>query len=395
LPTSWEPGKGIAWRRELPGWGASTPVVWGEAIFVTAEAEGALLLLRLSQKTGEIEWKRQVGTGAAPRMPLRLKSAEERKAQMFHSSHNLASPSPVTDGERVIVHFGSGELAAFDLAGKELWKRNLQEDHGQYTIWWGRANSPVLHDGLVITICLQDSLADLGGAPVESYLVAHDARTGKQAWKTTRRTNARTEQCDSYVTPVFHRVGDAVEMIVMGANEMDAYDPRTGQRLWRLPGLDGNRVITGTTLGHGLAYSTIGMRGALVAVKLGQKGDLTPEAIAWRHTKGTPDSPTPVLWGDILFLVSDGGVATALDARTGAVHWTERLPGEYRASPIAAEGRIYFTSMDGVTTIVAAAARFEKLATSRIEDDNVVASIAVAGGRLYLRGKKALWCIGP
>jgi len=136
LPTHWNETRGIAWKTALPEWGTSTPIVWEDAIFLTSHAGDDLLLLKLNAKNGQIEWTQKVGQGTARRMPLMKKSDTERKEQKFHKLHNLASPSPVTDGKTVVVHFGSGDLAAFDFAGKQKWKRNLQDDIGTYTIWW-------------------------------------------------------------------------------------------------------------------------------------------------------------------------------------------------------------------------------------------------------------------
>lgn len=393
LPLAWSETAGVAWRLEIPGWGTSTPAIWGDALFVTTESDGALLLLQVSRQAKAVAWQQRVGTGTAERTDRLVKSDEERRKQRFHDTHNFASPSPVTDGEVVIAHFGNGDLASFDFTGKQLWRRNLQDEHGTYTIWWGHANSPVLHGDLVISICLQDSLADLPGKPSESYVIAHDKRSGKQAWKTLRTTGSKSEPCDSYIAPVFHRAAAGPEMLVVGSGELDAYDPLTGVRRWRLPGLGGNRTITGPTLAHGMCFATVGMRGPLLAVKLAdRKGDAPQEDIVWRHTRGTPDTPCPVVWGETVFIVSDNGIATALDARTGNVHWSERLEGDYRASPVAAEGRVYFLNRKGLTTVVAATSKFERLAQNALADETL-ASPAIADGKLYLRGRKGIYCV--
>jgi outer membrane protein assembly factor BamB len=393
LPLTWGDKSGLLWTCPLPGEGASTPAVWGDAVFVTAQHGKELVLLKVDARKGRVEWSRTVGTGSAERMPLRAKRPDERRRQMFHALHNLASPSPVTDGEVVVVHFGNGDLAAYDFAGKQLWKRNLQKDHGPYTIWWGHANSPVLHGELVISACMQDSLADLGGETASSYLVAHDRKTGAQKWKTERKTEAKAEQCDSYTTPLLRRVKGGTELVVMGGNQLDGYDADTGKLRWYLPGVTGGRTITGPTLAGGTVYATQGMRGPLLAVRLGGEGRLADRDVAWRTTDGTPDSPCPVVWKGLLFYVSDNGVARCRDARTGEQKWQQRLGGDYKASPVAADGRVYFLSRTGVCTVVAAAARYERLAVNRL-DDATLASPAVAGGRIYLRGHKALYCAG-
>jgi outer membrane protein assembly factor BamB len=396
LPIQWSESSGIVWKTSLPEWGTSTPAISGNALFLTTHQEesgGRLLLVRLDKRSGKIEWTRAVGSGEANREPRPLPGGAKGKSQKFHRLHNLASPSPVTDGERVIVHFGNGELASFDFAGNELWRRNLQDEHGAYTIWWGHANSPVIVGDLVISVCMQDSLAELGGPLAPSYLVAHDKRTGDEKWKTMRMTNATAEECDSYTTPVVTQSNGRTELIVWGGDQVDAYDPATGKQLWFLPGQAKLRTITGPTVGHGRVYVTRGKSGPLLAVTIGGSGQRPADQIVWQHDKGTPDSCCPVIWNDFVFIISDNGIAQCLDAHTGQVHWTERLPGDYKASPLAGDGRIYFLNTTGLCTVIAASAKFEKLAENKL-DDGTIASPAVSDGRIFLRGKKSLYCIG-
>jgi outer membrane protein assembly factor BamB len=393
LPLKWDEKTNVVWKCPLAE-GASSPAIWDNAIFVTTQDGDALALVKIIKKKGEVEWSRKVATAALPeKSPPRGKTGDERRHQKFHKFHNMASPTPVTDGEVVIAHFGNGELAAYDFDGKQLWARNLQKDLGEYTIWWGHANSPVLYKDLVISVCMQDSLADLGGDISPSYVIAHDKRTGEKKWKTERMTPAKAEHCDSYTTPIFHKTKNGVEMILMGGEQIDAYEPATGKQLWYLPGVEGNRVITGPTLSGDLLYVTRGMRGPLFALKLGGEGKLTFDAIAWQATEKTPDSPSPVVWKDLVFFISDDGNAHCVDAKTGAEKWTKRFSGDFKASPIAADGRIYFLNMAGKCTVVAASATYEKLAENQVDDDTV-ASPAVSDGKFYLRGRKALYCIG-
>jgi outer membrane protein assembly factor BamB len=393
LPLKWDEKTNVLWKCPIAD-GASTPSIWGDAIFVTAQDGETLSLIKINATKGEVEWSRKVAKAALPdKSEPRLKDADARRHQKFHRFHNMASPTPATDGEVVVAHFGNGELAAYDFDGKQLWVRNLQKDHGDYTIWWGHANSPVLYKDLVINVCMQDSLADLGGDKSPSYVVAHDKQTGEKKWKTDRMTPAKAEHCDSYTTPIFHKTKNGVEMIVMGGEQIDAYDPATGKQLWYLPGIDGNRVITGPTLAGDMLYATRGMRGPLVAVKLGGEGKLTRDAIAWQAADKTPDSPSPVVWKDLLFFISDDGNANCVDAKTGEEKWTKRLSGDFKASPVAADGRIYFLNMAGKCSVIAAAATFEKLAENQI-DDETIASMAVANSKIYLRGRKTIYCIG-
>jgi outer membrane protein assembly factor BamB len=399
LPTAWNKANGIAWTASIPEWGDSTPAIWKNAIFVTSNVVDKLLLLKLDKKSGTIEWTREVGTSEATRMPLRKKEGPERSEQKFHQLHNMATPSPVTNGEVVIAHFGNGDLAAYDFSGKQLWKHNLQADHGKYTIWWGHANSPILFDNLVISVCMQDSLADIQqGEPIPSYLVAHDLHTGKERWKTMRMTKATAEECDAYTTPLIAEIAGKRQLVVMGGNQLDAYDPATGKQLWYLPGLVGGRTVTGPLVADDYLFATRGMRGATFALELNdvaksQSKELDFHSISWKYDQGTPDSCSPVAWGDLLFTVADDGIARCFDLHTGNPKWKERLKGKFKASPIAADRHVYFLSMDGVCTVVAASERFERVSENEI-DDAFLASPAVSDGHIYLRGRAKLYCIG-
>jgi len=387
LPASWTATQNILWKTGLPEWGTSTPAVWGDALFVTSHAGDKLLLVKLHSRTGEILWQRQVGQATAER------TGPKREKQKFHQLHNLASPSPTTDGHLVVAHFGNGELAVYDFDGDRKWSRNLQTEYGAYTIWWGHANSPVIFGDLLISVCMQDSLADLGDREVESYLVAHDLASGELRWKSARMTGAKAEEADAYTTPILIDVDGQQQLVVMGANQLDAYDPLTGKQLWYLPGLVGGRTVTGPTYAEGLLYVTRGMRGPLLAIRPGGRGELTNENIVWKHDKGTPDTPCPVRWADRLYTVTDDGIARAFDALNGRLLWTERLKGDYKASPLAAEGRVYLLNTEGLCTVMSASDRATRLSENQLPDDTL-ASPAAANGRLYLRGRKALYCLG-
>jgi outer membrane protein assembly factor BamB len=387
VPSFWNDQRGLVWTCELPPWGNSTPAVWQDSVFLTSHTDnGELLLLCVDARRGEVLWSDRVGTGTAPR-------EVKRGTQRFHRSQNLASPSPVTDGKTVVAHFGNGDLAAYDYSGRQLWKRNLQKDYGKYTIWYGHANSPVIYDDMVISVCMQDSLADLQDETAESYLVAHDLLTGALRWKTERMTDADAEECDAYTTPVLLSVDSQPQLVVMGGNQLDAYDPRTGTQTWFLPGLVGGRTVTGPTVGKEMIFATRGMRGDLFAVRFGGEGELARRDIVWSDSSGTPDSCCPVQWATLLFTVTDDGIARCFEANTGELKWKQRLPGKYKASPVAADGRILFLNTEGVCTVVSASSRFDKVAEN-VLDDTTFASPAISQGRIYIRGHQALYCIG-
>ncbi|MGI8981358.1 MAG: PQQ-binding-like beta-propeller repeat protein [Pirellulaceae bacterium] len=388
LPIVWNEQRGILWKVPLPGTGTSTPAVWKDAIFVTGlSAENKLLLLRLDKADGKIAWTKEVGGGEDTR------EGPRRSKLKFHQYYSVASPSPVTDGKTVVAHFGNGDLGAYDLDGKQLWMRNLQDDHGTYTCWYGHANSPVLFKDQVISVCLQDSLADLQDKPVESYLVSHDLLTGKQRWKVSRNTQAKAEECDAYTTPLLASIGGQEQLVVMGGNQLDAYDPASGKQLWFLPGLFGGRTVNSPTASGDTIFATRGLKKPLVAVRPTKTGELTPRDIVWQYDEGSPDSCSPVIWNELLFTITDDGIARCIDFPTGHLQWKQRLKGGYKASPIAADGRIYFLGIDGLCTVISASPRFDKLLENKL-DDETIASLAVSEGRIYIRGKKSLYCIG-
>ncbi|HZZ72402.1 MAG TPA: PQQ-binding-like beta-propeller repeat protein [Pirellulales bacterium] len=395
LPLAWNDTQGIVWKTALPEWGDSTPAIWGDAIFLTSHKDDDLLLTKVNKKTGAIEWTKTVGQGNVQRIPISAKSNQERRQQKFHPLQNLASPSPVTDGKTVVIHFGNGLLAAYNFAGEKIWEHNLQEEYGTYTIWWGHANSPVLFKNTVISVCMQDSLADFAEKPTESYLVAHDLTSGKVVWRTLRMTSAKAEECDAYTTPVLHAVGDKTELILMGGNQLDAYDPATGKQLWFLPNIVGGRTVHSPTAWQDLVFVTQGKSGPMLAVKLaGASGERSREsAVAWRDASGTPDTCCPVVSGEFLFTLTDSGISKCFEARTGQMKWKERVKGEYKASPLAAEGRIYYLNTHGLCTVVSAGERFERLSENQLDEDTI-ASPAVSDGRIFIRGKKNLYCLG-
>jgi outer membrane protein assembly factor BamB len=381
LPTEWGPAKNVVWKTALPGWGNSTPVIWQDAIFVTTQENDRLLLLRLDRQTGRIAWQREVGRGTPRRKgPVGV--------GRYHDEHNLASPSPVTDGQYVWVHFGSGDLACYDFAGTRVWSLNLTEKFGPYPIWWGHANSPVVAGDLLVSVCMQDPQG--GGS---SYVAAHDKRTGKERWFVRRDTGATGEPADAYTTPLLHRQGGRDELIVFGGNVLDAYDPATGKRLWRCNPFDGNRVISGPTVVGDMVYAVQGMRGPVYAVQTGGTGDVTATHVRWKYDGSTPDAASPVVANGLVFLATNPGVAICLDAATGRELWKERLGQAFRATPLVAGNRVYFLSKEGKGIVVEAARQLQVIARSDLAEETV-ASPAVAGGDLFLRTRSCLYRIG-
>jgi outer membrane protein assembly factor BamB len=382
LPLRWNRGSNVVWATELPGWGNSTPAIWGKAVFLTSQQNEKLLALRLDRDTGQIVWQQQLGQG----IPRRDGPVGNGR---YNNEHNMASPSPVTDGQHVWFHFGNGVLACLDFDGKPVWTMNLAERFGAYTIWWGHSNSPLLVDDLLISVCMQDPK---GGG--KSYVLAQDKNTGDVKWNVRRESSARDEPADAYTTPLVYRHDGKTEIIVLGANILDAYDAKSGKQLWQCGIFSGNRTITGPTLAGDTVYAVQGMRGPLFAIRAGGMGDVQTSHFRWKYSGSTPDSPSPTVAYGLLFMVSDDGWATCLDAATGQQEWKQRLGGtRYKSTPLAANGKIYFQSQQGQTTIVEASRTFKVLERNSL-DEETIASPAVAGGRLFLRTKQNLYCIG-
>jgi outer membrane protein assembly factor BamB len=381
LPTSWSPSENIIWKTSLPGWGNSTPAIWGDAVFVTTQEEDRLVLLRIDRREGKVLWKQEVGRGTPRR---RGPTGEGR----FHDEHNMASPSPVTDGRHVWVHFGNGDLACYDFAGARVWSLNLAQRFGPYTIWWGHANSPVLAGELLVSVCMQDPK---GGG--QSYVVAHEKETGKERWFVRRDTGATDEPADAYTTPILCHHDGRHELIIFGGNLLDAYDVPTGKRLWQFGAFRGNRVISGPTLAGDTVFAVEGMRGPLAAVKIGGSGDISDTNMRWKYTGPTPDAACPLAISGLVFLATNQGVAVCLEADTGKELWKQRLGQAFRASPFAAGGKVFFFSKEGKATIIEAARDFKVVSRADLGEE-IIASPAAAGGDLFIRTKGHLYRIG-
>lgn len=394
LPTKWSDKENVAWKIPIVGDGASSPCVWDDSVFLTAQDGEKLLALKFDLKTGKNLWSKELSTGETIRDPLRGKPGDQRRRQKFHKLHNLASPSPVTDGKTVVFLFGNGDLACSNFEGTILWKKNLQRDQGVFTIWWGYANSPLIHSNLVICTVMQDSLEDLEGEKAQSFLIAYDLSSGKEVWKTQRKTIAKAESCDSYTTPIYHKTANQTQIIIMGGNQLDAYDPNTGKQLWKKEGLNGGRTITGPTIEQNKVFATQGMRGPLVAFDIDKSSGIpTSEKPVWEYSKNTSDSCCPVGTNGLIFIVSDNGFAQCLDATNGTSYWNERLGGDFKSSPIACNGKIYFINLDGICTIVEATKTFTVVEKNSV-GEGVIASPAVSQDHLLIRTRKSLMCIG-
>ena len=369
IPLKWSTTENVAWKVEVPGKGWSSPVIAAGKIYLTpalgeSKSGAALHALCFDAKDGRLLWNTEVFQAAAG------------ATSAMHQKTSLASPTPIVTGDRLFVHFGHMGSAALDLAGKVVWKQTSLP----YSPTHGNGGSPVLADGLLIFSC---------DAAPDPFLVALDAATGKVRWKTPRDTTARKKF--SFSTPLV--IGG--QFISPGSGLVGGYDVKTGKELWRVGYGEGYSVIPRPVTADGLVFVSSSFdKPVLKAIRLaGATGDVTESHVAWTLQKGAPHTPSMILSGDNLFCVSDAGIATCADLHTGEVHWTERLPGNYSASPVLAEGRLYFQSETGIGTVVKAAATFESLATNTL-DEPTLASPAFIDGAVILRSEKHLWRFG-
>ena len=376
LPTRWSKTDGLAWILPLPAWSGSTPIVWGDRIFLNVADGPRVSLWCVDRANGHVIWKRQVAEG----------NRQIRK-------QNMSSPSPVTDGTHVWVMTGTGVLKAFDFAGKERWTRDVQADYGLFGQLYGYGSSPLLFESSIYVQVLHGS-----HTAEPSYLLRLDKITGQTLWRVERTSKARQESPDAYTTPTIVRDGTRATVVVSGADVVTGHDPATGAEIWRAEGLNPTgegifRIIASPFVHDGIVYAPTRER-PMLAVRGGGRGDVTRSHVLWRFTNG-PDVPTPVTDGTYLYVVNDRGIMWCLDAKTGApVYERQRLrPSTYTGSPVLADGKIYVTNEDGLTSVVRAGPRFEVLAENDL-GEYTLSSPAISNGQIFIRTDKALYAIG-
>jgi outer membrane protein assembly factor BamB len=376
LPLRWGAEENITWKLAMPAFSGSTPIIWGERIFINLADGDNLFLWCVDRTKGAVIWKQPLGSG----------NVKMRK-------QNMSSPSPVTDGRNVYVMTGTGVLKGFDFNGKELWSRDIQKDYGRFGLNWGYASSPLLYEDALFVPVLHGMKTD-----DPSYVLRIDKKTGRTVWKVERPTNAIRESPDAYITPALLRYGNNVEIVITGGDCVTGHDPATGKELWRANGLnpDNNpfyRIVASPVVFDGIVYAPTRVK-PLTAIKAGGRGDITESHRVWQFQNG-PDVPTPVTDGKYFYIVDDRGVMWCLDAKTGQPIWgPQRIKsGTYSSSPVLADGKIYVTNEDGLTTVVKAGPTFEVLAENPL-NDYCLSSPAVSDGQIFIRTTQYLYCIG-
>ena len=378
LPLTWAEDRNVTWKVPIHGRAWSSPVILGDQIWMTtATPDGReLSALALDRRTGRI---------------LRdLKLFTVEKPQFAHAFNTYASPTPVIEPGRVYVTFGSPGTAAIDTAtGKVVWeRRDFVCNHFR-----GAGSSPIIFGDLLIM--------HFDGSDVQ-YLVALDKRSGKTVWKTDRSIDFKdlrpdgTPEADgdfrkAFSTPHVASFGGQPILISLGSKAAYGYDPATGKELWRIEERTSHSASTRPQVGHGMIFYQSGLpNGHLIALKPDKNGHATDVSIVWRQTRAVPQKPSIALVGDEIFMVNDRGIVSCVDAKTGNVVWTDRLRGEYTASPIHAAGRVYFFSEDGRTTVIEASRQFKVLGESQL-GDGWMASAAVDGDAFILRSRTHLY----
>ncbi|MCE9606987.1 MAG: PQQ-binding-like beta-propeller repeat protein [Planctomycetia bacterium] len=366
IPTKWS-NADVVWKTPLPGSGQSSPIVWGDRIFLTSALEDGKqrVVYAVDRKTGKILWQHTAWTG---------------EPEKLHAWNSWASSTCATDGEVVVAFFGRGGLHGYGVDGKHLWSRDL----GKFESPWGVAACPVILGDLVIQNC---------DAEADASLSAFDKRTGKTVW-TTKRPNNR-----GWSTPILVQAEKRRELVLNGHDGVRGYDPATGKELWFCKSFNGRGEPTVTAAGD-LLYVSNGLAGDFYAIKPGGDGDVTKTHMAWHvPRKGGRDIPSPIVVGKFIVMVDTGGIATCYDAADGHEYWKERLATgpKFTASPIAVGGLVYFLNEAGTTIVVEPAATLKIVQENILtggEDEIFRATLAPCEGRLFVRSTNMLYCIG-
>ena len=371
IPVSWSGKKNVAWKFRLPGTGWSSPVVVDGKVYLSAAVVGAksskdapsLVALSVDGGSGKLLWQTE----------LFAKARSSRR----HSKNSHASPTPLIDDGRLYVHFGTNGTACLDLAGRILWKN----EELIYNPVHGGGSSPVRSGEVIVFSC--DGAAD-------PFVVGLDRKSGKIRWRTKRPESSG--KLFAFATALSLDLAGKKQVVLPGANWIAGYDPADGSELWRA-WHGGYSVVPRPLYGHGLVYFSSSFDQAkLFAIRPDGKGEVTKTHIAWQSSRSAPHSPTPVLVGEELYCVSDRGIASCIEARTGKLHWRERVGGNYSASVLYADGRVYFQSEKGEGVVIEAGKKFKVLSRNKL-GERTLASYAISSGAIYIRGADHLFKI--
>jgi outer membrane protein assembly factor BamB len=379
LPTKWSQTENIAWSIAMPGPSGSTPVVWGDHVFVssTDQKKQTVKAICLDRKSGQVLWQHDVAEGVR----------KDRRS-------TYAGPSPATDGKNVVFFYGNGELITYDFKGQKKWSKNI----GPFAFGWTFSTSPLLFDGKLYMQVLQRG---------NSFLLALDPDTGKELWRKSRPSKARAESLEAFTTPVPYVHQGRRQLLIAGGDALTGHDPATGDELWRWgtwnPERIGHwRLVPSPIAGDGVVLACAPKRHPIYAVTASGKGVLGDAGVLWTSLDNRPvssDVPTPAFYDGDFFVLSDGrGMLSRVEPKTGKIKWTVETPGraKYEASPLAADGKLYLINFDGEVSILSAKDGMV-LGTIAMEDDPqgaIRSSVIASQGQLYVRTDTRLYCIG-
>lgn len=403
LPTTWSASENVAWKAAIGGSGVSTPIVSGDHVYVTSQIGAGVRregnhprLVQGSDAAAQGERAIDARTAANfdPSKTFFLVEAFSRRdgsrlwqraieaagdLTPVHDKHNLATPSPVTDGSLVFAWFGTGQIAALDRKGEIVWQRHLAKENGAFDIQWGHGTSPVLHGDLLILLCDQ---------PARSYLLAVDKKTGKDRWKADRGQGR-----SSYSTPLVVQGDFGTEVVVNSTERIDAYDAADGTLRWHV-GEPSRFAVPSPVFHDGVIYASRGYRsGPYMALTPGGRGDVNASKTVWKVATGAPYCSSLLYYDKVIYMATDVGILTAIDAATGQRIWQERVEGVFSASPVAGGGHVYFVSENGDTVVVKAGATPRVVARNAL-GDRAVASPAISNGQIFIRTDRYVFAIG-
>ena len=389
LPAAWGSTENLVWSVALPGISSATPAVWGDRVFVSTNnaSRDKLSALCIDKNSGEVLWTKQLVDGG-----------------WTNARNDAASPSPVTDGERVYFLFGTSDLFALDLEGNTVWSKHIDTEYGPITPNWGYGSSPLLLDGRLIIPVLRgqwkSGIGMMEHTDDDSYVLALDAKTGEKEWKVHRPSDAVGESFDSYGTPIPFESGGKTTILIQGGDYLTAHDPATGKELWRQfhnprQGRT-DRLIPSPVIGGGMVYG-IQARGLDVfAVKPGKQAQIPYEDSEWIFKGRTADVPTPLYYQDRLYVLN-GAVKRmyCINPKNGKLIWEGELGASARiwSSPTAADGKIYCLDEKGQLIVIAAGDKFEVLSRGNIGGGPCKSSVAIADSKLFIRTGDTLYCV--
>jgi len=386
VPTKWSSTENVVWRTELPGPAGSTPVIAGNKIFLTSVDKDGRVWLMAFNKDGDLAWKEKLA---------------DKNRNVRVDEGNTASPSPCTDGKHVYSMLADGTLACFEVDGQSVWKKDLQSEYGRFSIQFGLTSTPVLDRGVLYLQLVHGEMRDRSTDSV-GWIVALNAKDGKEIWKHKRETDGRGECKHAYTSPIMYRDDAREFLLIHGADYITAHQLKDGSEIWRCGGFQRDRYnlylrfVASPVCVPGMIVVPSAKDGPVLALKPDLKGDVTEDENAriWRMDRQTPDVPSTLIHDGLVYLCRENGILLCVDAKTGEQLYRERtVSGRHRSSPVYANGHIYLTARDGTVTVVKAGREFE-IVEQNSTGEQTSSSLAISDGRIYLRTFNALYAIG-